>query len=468
MAPRSAVSVGETAQRLRLLDRFADRIVVNPDLDRRLVSYQADKQEPGYRWLRYKEAFSSSFVRYVLTSLTKGKGYLLDPFAGSGSALFGSAEMDWSSVGIEISPVAVVAVRARLAAARVSRSAFDQALKCFLNDYPNAWRTKQALPHIPITRYAYPTENEEAIARYLAFCSRLDDPDVALLFRLAGLAVLEECSYTRKDGQFLRWDARSGKPRVSPKFRKGNIASFPQAVKSKLHQMRDDLFAQLLPQGGMPDIRIHEGSCLELLPTLGDASFDFVLTSPPYCNRYDYTRTYALELVYLGLDAQAVKQLRQKMLCCTVENRDKLAKLRAACFKAGSPDTVDLALRLCKDNAALRETLGALDEARRQGRLNNPRIYDMVQGYFFEMAFVICQLARVLRSGALAVIVNDNVRYAGVEVPVDIILSSIAEQVGFHTDHIWVLPVGKGNSSQQMRRHGRSELRKCVYVWRRL
>jgi len=33
--------------------------------------------------------------------------------------------------------------------------------------------------------------------------------------------------------------------------------------------------------------------------------------------------------------------------------------------------------------------------------------------------------------------------------------------------HIWTLPRGKGNSSQQMGCHGRRELRKCVYVWER-
>ncbi len=61
--------------------------------------------------------------------------------------------------------------------------------------------------------------------------------------------------------------------------------------------------------------------------------------------------------------------------------------------------------------------------------------------------------------------VNDNVRYAGEEVPVDLILSDMAESFGLKVRHIWTLGRGKGNSSQQMGNHGRSELRKCVYVW---
>lgn len=60
--------------------------------------------------------------------------------------------------------------------------------------------------------------------------------------------------------------------------------------------------------------------------------------------------------------------------------------------------------------------------------------------------------------------VNDNVQYAGEEIPVDLILSNVAEAFGLTTRCIWT--VGrKGNSSQQMGTHGRSELRKCIYIW---
>jgi hypothetical protein len=63
--------------------------------------------------------------------------------------------------------------------------------------------------------------------------------------------------------------------------------------------------------------------------------------------------------------------------------------------------------------------------------------------------------------------VNDNVRYAGVGIAVDTILSKIAEDIGFRVEKIYVLPGSKGNSSQQMGSHGRQPLRKCVYIWRK-
>ena len=83
------------------------------------------------------------------------------------------------------------------------------------------------------------------------------------------------------------------------------------------------------------------------------------------------------------------------------------------------------------------------------------------------MACVIQECFRVLKSGAFLLMVNDNVRYAGASVSVDMILSDFAEKLGFVVENILVLPNDKGNSSQQMGNHGRNSLRKCVYVWKK-
>ena len=91
----------------------------------------------------------------------------------------------------------------------------------------------------------------------------------------------------------------------------------------------------------------------------------------------------------------------------------------------------------------------------------------MVRGYFYEMACVIQECYRVLDADSMMFMVNDNVRYAGAAISVDIILSKIAEDIGFQIEKILVLPQGKGNSSQQMGKHGREALRKCVYVWKK-
>lgn len=114
---------------------------------------------------------------------------------------------------------------------------------------------------------------------------------------------------------------------------------------------------------------------------------------------------------------------------------------------------------------ALHEVLEILNLARKEGRLNNNNIPCMVENYFFEMNIVIHELGRVISPGGRVYMVNDNVQYMGEEVPVDLILSDFAQDAGFQVDCIWVLPKGKGNSSQQMGHYGRTEIRKCIYLW---
>ena len=114
---------------------------------------------------------------------------------------------------------------------------------------------------------------------------------------------------------------------------------------------------------------------------------------------------------------------------------------------------------------ALHEVLEILRNA--VDELGNRHVIRLLEGYFFEMALVIAELGRVIRPGGTVVMVNDNVRYHGEEVPVDLILSDFAESAGFRCDRIDVLPRGKGNASQQMGRFGRKEIRKCVYWWKR-
>jgi hypothetical protein len=81
------------------------------------------------------------------------------------------------------------------------------------------------------------------------------------------------------------------------------------------------------------------------------------------------------------------------------------------------------------------------------------------------MNLIIAELARVLKPKGKIIMVNDNVRYNGDEISVDLILSEFGAKIGLKTDYIWMLERGKGNSSQQMGTHGRQELRKCVYLW---
>lgn len=458
------------AARDTLFEQYSDVICVNNDLDRTLVSFQANKGEPFYGWFKYKEGFSSRLVQYFIDRLSREPGGLLDPFAGAGASLFASRNLGWDAVGIELLPVGIHAINARHSAEHVNPELFAaEVTKTDGVSFNDFYDEQYRFEHLVITKGAFSAATERQMAGYLAYCrKRIRNPHVQDLFRFACFCILEEVSYTRKDGQYLRWDHRSPRTRVRGRFDKGKIPSFGAAIRKKLRQMAQDGAQQTFvwtskTRLGTLDVRC--GSCLEILPAMQAASIDLVITSPPYCNRYDYTRTYALELAFLGYDDAAVKQLRQEMLSCTVENKKKEEKLRRIYSSRGKAKRFEEVTRAFADQQALREVLDAIETHKAAGRLNNANIPRMVRNYFYEMAFVIYELARVLRRGGSIVLVNDNVRYCGEEVPVDLILSDFARRFGLTVRQIWTLPRGKGNSSQQMGSHGRRELRKCVYVW---
>lgn len=446
--------------------RFSGQLKLAPYLNRSLVSFQANKSRSVYRWYKFKEAFSADLVEFLLTRYGIAEGKLLDPFAGSGTALFASSNRGLAADGIEVLPIGQRIIQTKKTIDRGWTDADRRALSEWSTALPwRACKNSKPIPELKITRGAYSAETKDGIEKFLAAASK-ENPAVAEILFFALLCVLEVISFTRKDGQYLRWDYRSERRQGARPFNKGYIPAFDEAIANKLKEIvadlseaetASDLFREKVKAG---PITLHAGSCLDVLPTLPAADYDCVFTSPPYCNRYDYTRTYALELALLGVDELRLRELRQEMLSCTVENRAK--DLIALNPDWNSP------VRSADRHDLFQAVLSYLAHQKKSGALNNNGIPRMVRGYFYEMAVVIYECARVLKPGAPLIMVNDNVRYAGASIPVDLILSDFASELGFKITDVLVLPNGKGNSSQQMGAHGRDRLRKCVYVWEKI
>ncbi|MBI5885601.1 MAG: site-specific DNA-methyltransferase [Deltaproteobacteria bacterium] len=450
----------------RLLQHFSSKLLVQNSLTRQLVSFQANKVRASYRWFKYKEAFSASLVEYLLKHHGVVSGKVLDPFAGMGTALFAASDIGMDADGIELLPVGQHIIDTRCSLERAFTPSDIATLKKWAKERP--WEKsedKLPLSILRITQGAYPEDTLNGIERCL-FVLQRENLRVQSVLRLALLCVLESISYTRKDGQCLRWDYRSGRGHGAKQFDKGTIFDFNKAICDKILEIVHDMESGKEDQGLFPvekrqgEINLFKGSCLDVMPKLQNESYEAVVTSPPYCNRYDYTRTYALELALLGVGEKEMVDLRQQMLSCTVENRAKDMLLI-------NPKWTD-AIAAADNQELLQDILSYLDEEKAKGNLNNSGIARMVRGYFYEMACVMAECSRVMKPNAVMCMVNDNVRYAGASISVDLILSRMAEDIGFRVENILVLPGAKGNSSQQMGEHGRIAMRKCVYVWRKI
>ncbi len=451
-----------------LFAHFSEKIVFDQNLTRKMVSFQANKTCRYYRWYKYKEAFSANLVKYLFHSYPVKKGKILDPFSGSGTALFACSSLGYDADGIELLPVGQQIIEANITARYFDKKKIVSVLERWITDKP--WNQEGECKDINIlniTTGAYNNATCQKIKRYLNDI-KCEDTEAAKMLLFSLLCILESVSYTRKDGQYLRWDYRAYRENGNSSFDKGEIASFDRAICKKLTEIKDDiclsgytdsLFSVLQPDICDGDIHLVKGSCLETLPKLEDELYSAIITSPPYCNRYDYTRTYALELALLGITEEQLLQLRQTMLSCTVENKEKELLVLNKKWKKS--------IDICEKQILMMNIFSYLEYKKKRKQLNNNGISRMVRGYFYEMACVIQEIYRVLRKDGYAFMVNDNVRYAGVAISVDLILSSIAEQLGFDVEKILVLPHGKGNSSQQMGKYGRDTLRKCIYIWKK-
>ncbi|MBI3958706.1 MAG: modification methylase [Chloroflexi bacterium] len=471
-------SVAAESERMALERCYSFLLEEAKHFNRKLVSFQASKDAILHGWLKYREGFSPQLVAALLDEFAIGAGdHLLEPFAGSATTLLTAMMRGIDATGIELLPHCHLAWQAKSQIAHYSVDELKQITRQAATQIvPQA---RAGFPHLTITEGAFLEETENELMAFTEWIEEAAISDEArVLCRLVLTSILEAVSFTRKDGQYLRWDGRSAKLQGRNHRRiaqgkkevvgidKGGLPTVRDAFCAALRDVIRDI--EILQRQTFPASTqtLLEGNTLYILSTLAGEQFSGVITSPPYANRYDYTRTYALELAYLGV-GERIFDLRQSLLSCTVENRSKLEELRRHYEAIDACERFEAIVRVIQRNAALSEVNEALRIRQERGEINNRGVLSMIENYFTELAFVFAELFRVCRSGAQVAFVNDNVRYAGEIIPVDLLCTNLAEQIGFEPLKVYVLPQRKGNSSQQMGKFGRAALRKSITIWRK-
>ncbi len=403
---------------------------------RQLVTYVPNKSEPVHRWFAYKEGFSHQLVKRLLVELEAkpGKSRVLDPFCGSGATLLAGAEKGFNVTGVDILPVAVFVAKVKLrSASDYNLEALKEAISSLIAN-PFKVSKFNAPKDVKIISMAYDTQTLAEILFFQEQIQAETDDKIRDFLMLGLLAVLGKVSYTSKDGQYLRL------------IEKPKMNSVRTALQRQLEEMYQDLnpfLGQSLMFSDLVErerVSVQQGDARKL-SSLFDKKFDIVITSPPYLNRYDYSRIYTLELCLNWVsDFSDLRKIRHSLLRSHIES------------KPATTDEVKL--------PALDEILINLQ----QKELNNNRIPVMIKGYFEDMNQVIKQLAQVCNPDARLAIIVGNARFAGELIPVDLLLSELAQNAGFKLDKI-VVTRYKGNSSQQMGKYGRVPVRESILFW---
>lgn len=399
------------------------------------VSYVGNKKIPFLRIYRYKEAFAFNFVKDFLKRFdADSDDYVFDPFSGLGTTMFTSMLSGIPSIGIDKLPVAYF---------------ISKTLPLFLflreNEVKEIWesikpRIEKSEPanvamDVPIMQVAFSEESLLLLRKLKSAIDELSEP-YRDIFLLLFFSILEECSFTSKDGQFLRLK------------RNKKVSNPIEAMSKKVSQVEEDIRRikflypsisidkKVIPDVYLADTRDLSNIKFRQKPTI-------IITSPPYANRYDYTRTYSLELCFHFVkNFEELKAIRFGILRSHIESKIK---------KDEKPP-----------HPAVKEVINALSKK----KLNNPKIPDMITAYFVDMQQVIKEWYKVLASGAKVAMVVDNVRFEGEMIPVDLILSEMAEEIGFEVKEI-IIARYKGNSSQQMKKYGKVPVRESIVIWER-
>lgn len=188
--------------------------------------------------------------------------------------------------------------------------------------------------------------------------------------------------------------------------------------------MAEDL--RQIRSGRRTEANVYHADARSAFEEMPENSVDAVITSPPYPNEKDYTRTMRLETVLLGF----------------ARNKAELRAVKKGLLRSNTRGVykVDQDDQWVADNPRI-DRIAKRIEARRieLGKTSGfERLYARVTRlYFGGMARHFASMRRVLRPGAkLAYVVGDQASYLRVLIRTGQLLAEIAESFGYHVERI--------------------------------
>lgn len=378
-----------------------------------LVNWRQGHSLPIHRWLRYREGFSPQLI----TALELGER-ILDPFCGSGSIMLGAAQLSRVAVGIDVNPLAAFASRVKLWP--LTRDEVKQA-RSFRASIATALTTiaPAPAPNLRIVDKVFEPAILEAVLALRAAIEQCRGTDATRNFlRLAWLSILEPVgSYFKegngikyrnrkrlRDGYTLRPDGYWQLERFGPDQRAFVLQRFDR----QLGEMLADVTAW--KQGTWHLQQVIEANSVEETSRMAPESFDSVIFSPPYANRFDYFESQKVELWFGGF----------------VSTYDDMGRLRRRSLRS------HLGADLGTCNAVVPELQELIDLIDPNSYAVRMRVPALLRGYFADMQAILSECRRLLRPGGKVHIVVGNSAYGGVIIPTDSLIARIGLGVGFH------------------------------------
>lgn len=260
----------------------------------------------------YYAGFPELFVRNILQSANlRTDAVVLDPWNGSGTTTYAASQLGLKSIGIDLNPVMIIVARARLLPpseadhlrplAATILSHLRQSPVTLCNDdpllawfHPGAARVVRGIEqNIRRTLVGNMTKSPEGIQ-----LDRISGTAATLYVALFAACRRLAMSLRSSNPTWIKLP-RTDADRLDP-----SAYAIAHQFAANVRGMSDALAAKLLLDktegadlvAGASTIQTSDTTTM----TIPANSVDFVLTSPPYCTRIDYTAATRVELAVLG------------------------------------------------------------------------------------------------------------------------------------------------------------------------
>ena len=401
------------------------------------------KDRGFHSWYRFVLSYPPHLVRdYINDFELDEQSTILDPFCGTGTTIVEAKLNQIKAIGLEANPFPHFASCVKTdwnVAPDKLRLFADQISECTYAKLANQGIDDRAL--VCESDVELKTLNEQAMRALIK-------NSISPLPLHKALVLLEQIrqhpnTSLHKYGILALGSAlvaSIGNLRFGPEVGVGKIKKDVPVIANWMHEIRkmiSDL--QLVYGKNYPHATVSLADARDPTKVVKEASIDAVITSPPYPNEKDYTRTTRLESVVLGFfeDMSHLRGFKKSLLRSNTRGVYKTDKDDE--WVADIREIQRIAIAIEARRVELGKTSGFEKLYARVTKL-----------YFGGMARHFSELTKILKPGAkLAYVVGDQASYLQVMIRTGQILADIAEGLGYQVERIDLFRTRFATSTQE-------------------
>ena len=363
-------------------------------------------------WYRFVLSFPPHLVQqYLETFCVDQTSFVLDPFCGTGTTNVECKKHGVSSWGIEASPLTHFVSKTKCVWANDTFNFLNTAKQIALA----AARTINSLSKPRIL-----SEEQTSLILKNSICEQPLSSTLVLRDSIRAANSPFEDYYLLALAKHIVYSYSNLKfgPEVGISRKKKESVDVVEIWLSEIERMETDLEYWKHHSSTFADISLGDARSIPKRDYIGKV--DCVITSPPYPNEKDYSRTTRLESVILGF----------------INTKDDLRNIKKGFIRSNSKNVYrsDNDAQYISNIGSINKLSNEIEERRLElGKTSGfEKLYaSVVKQYFGGMARHLSELKPYLRNGAsLAYVVGDQASYFQIPIRTSVLLGEVAESIG--------------------------------------